>query len=197
MSDLPKGVKIPFTTYLKELIKVLPIHFFTQKMMRSCKEDKSYWITHLLIFYGYGSSFILFVILLRLVQTNKPFLFVDPLSILGITSIVALLIGAGSAIVGRLRKSKPIWSYSHSTDWVFILLLLITTITGALTGIFRTLNMPLYTYIFYTIHLMVAAPFLILEVPFAKWSHLAYRPFAIYFNRIKQSVLEKYGGVGR
>jgi hypothetical protein len=32
----------------------------------------------------------------------------------------------------------------------------------------------------------VVAPFLILEVPFAKWSHLAYRPFALYFARLKE-----------
>jgi hypothetical protein len=27
---------------------------------------------------------------------------------------------------------------------------------------------------------------LVLEVPFGKWSHLAYRPFAIYFEMIKE-----------
>jgi hypothetical protein len=27
---------------------------------------------------------------------------------------------------------------------------------------------------------------IIIEVPFSKWSHLAYRPFAIYFYRLKK-----------
>jgi hypothetical protein len=28
---------------------------------------------------------------------------------------------------------------------------------------------------------------LMIEVPFSKWSHLAYRPFAIYFDRVVQT----------
>jgi quinone-modifying oxidoreductase subunit QmoC len=32
---------------------------------------------------------------------------------------------------------------------------------------------------------------LVLEVPFGKWSHLAYRPFAIYFQALKASALER------
>ncbi len=31
---------------------------------------------------------------------------------------------------------------------------------------------------------------LVLEVPFRKWSHLAYPPFAIYFQGLKDKVLE-------
>ena len=30
-------------------------------------------------------------------------------------------------------------------------------------------------------HLMGVVPMLVLEVPFSKWSHLAYRPLAMYF----------------
>jgi hypothetical protein len=28
---------------------------------------------------------------------------------------------------------------------------------------------------------------LVVEVPFSKWSHLAYRPFAIYFAHLKRA----------
>jgi hypothetical protein len=38
---------------------------------------------------------------------------------------------------------------------------------------------------------MIVVPFLILEVPFAKWSHLAYRPFALYFARLKEIEMSK------
>ena len=191
MSDMPKDVKVPFSVYLKELIKLLPVHFFTQKYMKKCEKNRSYWFVHLLLFYGYGSAFILFVILLRFVQTDEPFLFVNPLSILGILSMFALFTASLLVIYGRLAKTRPIWEHSHSIDWMFILLLFATTLTGALVGIFRVLNMPLLTYYTFVIHLMIAAPFLLLEVPFAKWSHLAYRPFAIYFYKVKESALEK------
>jgi hypothetical protein len=33
----------------------------------------------------------------------------------------------------------------------------------------------------YVVHLMGAVPMLVLEVPFGKWAHLAYRPLAMYF----------------
>ncbi|HEX5641777.1 MAG TPA: hypothetical protein VFZ86_05475, partial [Thermoleophilia bacterium] len=37
----------------------------------------------------------------------------------------------------------------------------------------------------YIIHLMGVVPMLVLEVPFGKWAHLAYRPLAIYFSRVQ------------
>jgi hypothetical protein len=37
---------------------------------------------------------------------------------------------------------------------------------------------------------MVAIPMLVIEVPFSKWAHLAYRPAAIYFSRIKEKALQ-------
>jgi len=33
---------------------------------------------------------------------------------------------------------------------------------------------------------IVAVPMLVLEVPFAKWAHLAYRPVAIYLIKVKE-----------
>lgn len=33
---------------------------------------------------------------------------------------------------------------------------------------------------------MILIPMLVIEVPFSKWSHLAYRPIAIYFANLKE-----------
>jgi hypothetical protein len=38
----------------------------------------------------------------------------------------------------------------------------------------------------YVIHLMIAVPMLVIEVPFGKWAHLAYRPLVIYLMRVKE-----------
>jgi hypothetical protein len=38
--------------------------------------------------------------------------------------------------------------------------------------------MPAYTL--YMVHLAVAVPMLVEEVPFGKWAHLLYRPLALY-----------------
>ncbi|MCL7384154.1 MAG: 4Fe-4S dicluster domain-containing protein [Thaumarchaeota archaeon] len=181
-----RRIKVPFTMLLSYFVKTVPIHFFTQIKLRLCRVSN--WINHLITVYGYAAAFILFVPLLRFTQTNEPFLFVNPLSILGIFSTIALLYGATVAIRGRIKKTQPMWIYSHPTDWMFLILLAATVVTGILVGIFRTIGLPLPTYITYSIHLMIVAPFLLLEVPFAKWAHLAYRPFALYFALLKEKV---------
>jgi ferredoxin len=181
--------RISIKTYTIELMKTLPIHFFTQKTIGDCSHgssDRKYWFYHLIFFCGYVTSFILFMFLLRYTQTNMPFLFFNPLSIVGLAATGTLLFAAGVVIYGRIKKTRPVWKYSHPTDWMFIMLLLLTVATGIFTGVFRSLGIPLATYLTYSLHLMVVTPFLILEVPFAKWSHLAYRPLAIYFARLRE-----------
>jgi quinone-modifying oxidoreductase subunit QmoC len=41
----------------------------------------------------------------------------------------------------------------------------------------------------YIIHMAVLVPMLAVEVPFSKWSHLAYRPFAVYFSELRKSTM--------
>jgi ferredoxin len=182
-----KGISIK--TSIVELAKTLPINFFTQKKMADCSDgssDRKYWVYHLLFFAGYVASFVLFMVLLRYTLTNMPFLLFNSLSIVGIAATAALLFASAVTIYGRIKKSRPVWKYSHPTDWMFLLLLVLTVATGILTGIFRYIGIPLATYLTFSLHLMIVVPFLILEVPFAKWSHLAYRPFALYFARLKE-----------
>jgi hypothetical protein len=44
--------------------------------------------------------------------------------------------------------------------------------------------------VMYVVHLMGVVPMLVLEVPFGKWAHLAYRPLAIYFARVQAHAAE-------
>jgi hypothetical protein len=46
------------------------------------------------------------------------------------------------------------------------------------------------TYITYVVHLAVAVPFLVVEVPFGKWAHMLYRPFAAYLTDVRQKTKE-------
>ena len=45
----------------------------------------------------------------------------------------------------------------------------------------------------YVVHLSVVVPMLALEVPFGKWSHLAYRPLAMYFADVRAEALAQAG----
>jgi quinone-modifying oxidoreductase subunit QmoC len=51
--------------------------------------------------------------------------------------------------------------------------------------------MPAPTYFAFVIHMSILVPMIMIEVPFSKWSHLAYRPFAIYFYRLKKVAHER------
>jgi nitrate reductase gamma subunit len=110
--------------------------------------------------------------------------------ILGFYATIMLITGTVYFLIRRIRKDKEKSKYSHSTDWTFIILLLLTTLTGIAIFFSRINNAPLIGFYMYLIHLMVAIPMLVIEVPFSKWAHLAYRPVAIYFHRIKAKTLQ-------
>jgi hypothetical protein len=55
--------------------------------------------------------------------------------------------------------------------------------------VFRINGMPYATYISYIAHMAVLVPMILIEVPFSKWSHLAYRPFAVYFTQLKKNAV--------
>jgi len=52
------------------------------------------------------------------------------------------------------------------------------------------LDWPMTTYVLYVVHLMFAVPMLVLEVPFSKWAHLAFRPVVIYLTKVKEQYLK-------
>ncbi|HEU12527.1 MAG: 4Fe-4S dicluster domain-containing protein [Thermoplasmata archaeon] len=183
-----KKGSIPFTTYLKELFKTLALHFFTQKRWLKCEEGLWDWIMHILIVYGYATLFIFGVFLLDLWQTNTLYPIYNPVRLTTYIASAALMIGSSYGIYGRIKKNSTMRQFSHSTDWYFLTLLYLTIITGIGITVFKYMGDPMATYITYTIHLGFVVPLLVLEVPFAKWSHLAYRPFALYFTKLKDAL---------
>lgn len=181
---------IPMSLYRSEL-KELFIHFFTQKRFKGCgsSEQRTQWLVHLLIMSGYSTIFLLVVVFLRWFQHDEILPLWNPVRLLGYYGTFALLYGTTYAIIGRINKSKTVYKHSHSSDWAFLILLWLTTFTGILIHFTMLLGMPLTTYAIYVIHLMIAVPMLVLEVPFAKWAHLLYRPLAIYLLRVKERAI--------
>ncbi len=184
-----ESVDIPFSLYISEL-KTLAVHFATQAKIRVC--NKSFWLKHWLLMSGYTAAFILVNIDLftRWSLTNSPPPAWHPAKILWTYATITLLYVTTVAMIGRLRKRETIHKYSHSTDWMFLILLWLTAFTGLLVRIFMELDLPLPTYYTFSVHLALAVPLLGLEVPFMKWSHLAYRPFALYFARVKERAIQ-------
>jgi ferredoxin len=191
----PLEFKIPLAAYVTEAWKLL-YHFATQKQFEKCDEEhkgffrKARWRNHWFLVSGYVLMFALVVGFLPWFQTDNIYPIYHPQRWLGYYATIALLYGGFDILWGRIKKENQLHRFSHPSDWVFPILLLLTTISGILVHTFRYLDLPLATYYTYVIHLVVLTPMLMLEVPFGKWAHLAYRPFAIYFQAVKAKAIE-------
>jgi heterodisulfide reductase subunit C/quinone-modifying oxidoreductase subunit QmoC len=75
-------------------------------------------------------------------------------------------------------------------------LLLLTALSGIAVHIFRYLDFPLTTHFTYAVHLAIAVPMLIVELPFGKLSHVMYRPLAIYFEAVRERAVAEEGSLG-
>jgi hypothetical protein len=196
--------KIPPGIYLAKG-KELLIHFLTQRRFGTCT-DRKQWIIHLLIMTGYSTAFLLVAVFLaggiHVIGLSWDFLMFQrdivgdypiwhPWRILGYYATAALLYATTYAIIGRLKKSKAPYKNSHGTDWMFLILLELTTLTGILIHFTRLLDWPMPTYVLYVIHLMIAVPMLVLEVPFAKWAHLAFRPVVVFLMAVKEEYMKE------
>jgi len=194
--------KIPPALYLAKG-KELVIHFFTQRRFGQCT-DRMQWIIHLLIMTGYSTAFLLVAVFLAgglhfiglysdyfAFQRDVESSVWPGVRLLGYYATAALLYGTTYAIIGRLRKSKAPYKNSHGTDWMFLILLELTALTGILIHFTRLLDWPMPTYVLYVIHLMIAVPMLVLEVPFAKWAHLAFRPVVIFLTAVKEEYMKE------
>jgi len=183
MGDM--AFKIPFK-YYRGQAKDLLVHFLTQRKFGECT-DKKQWFVHLMIMTGYSSVFLLVVVFLRWFQRDEEIYSIwHPIRLVGYYATFAIMYGTTYAIIGRLKKSKPPYKNSHSTDWMFLILLQLTTMTGIFIHFTRLLDWPFMTYFLYVVHMMVAIPMLVLEVPFAKWAHLAYRPVVLFLLKVKE-----------
>lgn len=159
---------------------------------RQCNEDpagtrKTYQrhlhATHLLIFYGF----------LGLVVTTAsvgvgiyafgyltPWPLWHPVKILGNVSGAAVIIALGiflwRRIADRTRAGKSTYS-----DWLFLTILLLTTLTGFFCQWLRLGDLRLLAYPMYFVHLLLIF-FLLVYLPYSKFAHLVYRTVAMLWT---------------
>jgi ferredoxin len=174
---------VPLTAYLIEL-KQLILHAVTQERWRDCTTDNTkHWLRHVALVSGYGTMFVLVVVFLYWFQVEDASFHWT--SLLGYYATLALLATTLWIIRDRLEKKDQIHKDSDLADWLFVGLLLLTSLTGITLHLFRLLDLPMPTYIMYLVHLMIAVPMLVVEVPFGKWAHMLYRPLAIYLSAVQ------------
>jgi ferredoxin len=181
---------IPLTIYLQEARTFLT-HLLTQKRWHDCGEKRSRWLKHLLLISGYAIMLVLIVPLLWWFQTDSIYPIYHPQRWLGYYATLVLLIFSGEALVGRIRKQEQIHRFTHASDWLFPAFLFIGALTGILVHAFRYADWAWPTYITYMIHVMAMIAMLDTEVGIGKWTHLFYRPLAMYFDAVKRRAAER------
>jgi ferredoxin len=186
----PRKTGIPLSIYVGEF-KNFVVHFLTQKRWRDCGGsdetfDRSRWLKHLLLVSGYVTMLILVVGLLWWFQTDNIYEVWHPQRWLGYYATIVLIYASTEALVGRYRKREQIHRFSQPTDWLFPAFILVGAVTGILVHIFRYAAWPWPTYIMYTVHIMAMVAMLDTEVGIGKWTHLVYRPLAIYLEAVKE-----------
>jgi hypothetical protein len=181
---------IPLSIYLQEA-KTFVTHLFTQKRWRDCSEDHSRWLKHLMLISGYAVMLVLIVGLLWWFQTDEIYPIYHPQRLLGYYATAVLLLFSGEALLGRLRKKEQIHRFSHPSDWLFPAFLFVGTITGIMVHAFRYADWAWPTYILYVVHVMAMIAMLDTEVGIGKWTHMFYRPLAMYFDAVKKHAAER------
>jgi quinone-modifying oxidoreductase, subunit QmoC len=187
------SVPIPISAYATELWK-LPYHFATQRRWMTCSEEEKEnrwtkampWFSHLLLVTGYVTMFILIVALLPWFQSDEMRPIFHPQRILGYYAAAVLIFGGGRALWGRITKGEEYHRYSEPSDWLLPGLLFGLAVTGMFISLFKYMQLPIPVYYMYVIHLMVMLPLYVTVGPMGKWSHMYYRPLAVYFQAVME-----------
>ena len=180
---------IPARLYLAQIGSLI-LHGVTQMQWKNCNDSDASrnWIRHLFLVSGYATIFTLVVVFLPWFQIQDSSFHWT--SVLGYYSTLVLLVTTAWMVLDRMGMRTEMHRFSHLSDWLFPILLFLTAITGILVNIFRLLNLPMPTYVTYVVHMAIAVPMLVVEVPFGKWSHLLYRPLGIFVATVKRKARE-------
>jgi ferredoxin len=182
-----RRVRVPLLDYVTRAYLV-PLHFVTQKRYREC-ESKRPWAVHFVLVASYLTMLVLIMLFLESLHAAPANRLAHAFGYLATAGLLGTTL---YALRGRWRRATPLHRHSHETDWVFLVLLVYVATTGILQhALYRWFGLDTAANVVYVAHLMGAVPMLAVEVPFSKWSHLAYRPLAMYFADLHERALAR------
>jgi len=113
--------------------------------------------------------------------TGTPVPIWYPVRLLGTIAGIALVYGTAMLMSRRYRRADRSLKTSTAADWTFLVLLLVTGITGFAIELGLYLpEPPVWGYWLFLFHVAVAME-LVLLAPFIKFAHAIYRPLALFF----------------
>lgn len=183
------GTRIAARDLLLELREFV-VQGLSQRRWRQCGSGSTlHWLRHVLLVSAYGTMFTLVVVFLYWFQVEDASFHWT--SIPGYLATLVLLGATSWVMIDRRRKRDQIHRESDLADWLFVSLLFLTSLSGILLHGARLLDLAMPAYVMYVVHLMIAVPMLVVEVPFSKWSHLLYRPLALYLLAVQRRATQE------
>ena len=181
---------VPWWLYIKKIL-IFPWQFFTQKRYAECeakRETKVFmpWIIHLGLMLGYFIMLVIVMVFLEDLQYGPEIRW--SVHIFGYLAAIGLIVGTIYFVRRRLHKDYIQYKKSHSTDWIFIVMLFMIVVTGIFQHLFHRLGLYELANVTYILHLMAVVPWF-LRIPFSKWAHLVYRPLAMYLAAVRREAL--------
>jgi len=162
----------------------------THALMRKCPEHGR-WVGHWVLALGTVMMLTIKVFALRWFQTDKLYPLYHPQRWLGYLAAGCIFYGIADILACRLRAHKEICKETHFQDLVFPILLLLTAVTGMAAHVFRYVGFALACHFIYALHVIIATPMLVIEMSFGKWSHMVYRPLALYFLAVRERAAQQ------
>jgi quinone-modifying oxidoreductase, subunit QmoC len=169
------------------------VEILTHRMFRACTEKpvgtrKTYkdhlHATHLAVFWGFMGLVVTTAsvgIGIYAFGYLTPWPFWHPVKVLGNVSGVAVI---GALVVFLWRRIADDRQAGKSTysDWLFLAILLATTLTGFFSQWLRLAEARVLAYPMYFVHLLFIF-FLLVYIPYSKFAHLVYRTVAMLYTR--------------
>lgn len=136
------------------------------------------------------SAFTQDVIGIFIPSMHGPISMWNPIKLLANVSAVAMLVGIGILWMNRTRMETAGKAANTFYDWFLIWMIAGVGVTGLGAELLRLVGIPSLGYVMYYLHL-VSVAMLFLYLPYTKFAHIAYRTFAMAFERYRESAYVK------
>ncbi len=150
-----------------------------------CETQKSRKLAHILVFYGFIMLLAVTLYAIFAAITGRyPLTFRNPFKVAGNLSAIMLATGLGIMIVNRLFHKNEYGKSTYS-DWLFLISLLLLTVSGVVVEAARFLNWS-SAYHIYFFHLVLVW-FIVIYAPYTKFGHFIYRIAALVFIKTRSA----------
>jgi quinone-modifying oxidoreductase subunit QmoC len=138
---------------------------------------------HLAVFYGFLALVVTttsVAIGTWVFNYREPWPLWHPVKILGNVGGAALILGLAIFLIRRIVDGSRTGKSTYS-DWLFLVILVLTALTGFAAESTRLAGLPAVAYPTYFVHLVFIF-FLLVYFPYSKFGHVAYRSAAMLYN---------------